>query len=326
MKMINNAIRIALTVGAIFGAINIAIAETDYPTGTVTIVVPFPPGGGTDLLGRVVADGLSSQLGVPVVVENRPGAAGVLGASQVSRSEPDGHTLLMAATGAIVPPEGSDPAEFDVTESFAPLSLVAAPPYVLVVNPNVPAENTQELLELARAEPNGLNFASSGVGAASHLAGELFKAMADIDIVHVPYRGMGQAVTDVLSGDVQMMFGPAPAVLAHVESGDLRPIAVTSAERSPLFPDFPTISEEGIDDYEAVGWFGMFAPAGTPEEIIARLNEEIRETLRTPEAIAQLENLGAIAADTTPEEFTAFINDDTAKWGQLMEAAGIELE
>lgn len=326
MKISRTALVAAFAVGVGFSVLPGALAETDYPTEAVTIVVPFPPGGGTDLLGRVVANGLSSQLGQPFVVENRPGAAGVLGATQVSRAEPDGYTLLMAATGAVIPPEGTDPADFDVTESFAPVALVAAPPYLLVVNPDVPAESVEELVELARAEPGSLNFASSGIGAASHLAGELFRAMAEIEIVHVPYRGMGQAVTDVLSGEVQMMFGPAPAVLSHVESGSLRVLAVTSEERSPLFPDYPTIAEAGVEGYEAVGWFGLFAPAGMPAEITEKLNEEVRTALATPEAEAQLENMGAVAADTSPEEFTAFINDDTIKWGELMAAAGIELE
>lgn len=303
-----------------------ALAESDYPSEPVTVVVPFPPGGGTDLLGRVLANGLSEQLNQPFVVENRPGAAGVVGAMQVSRSEPNGYTLLMAATGAIVPPEGTDASDFNVTDSFSPVALVAAPPYLLVVNSDVEADTVEDLVELAKAQPNSLNFASSGIGAASHLAGELFKAMAEIDIVHVPYRGMGQAVTDVISGEVQMMFGPAPAVLPHVESNSLRVLAVTSSERSPLFPDYPTVAEGGIEGYEAVGWFGMFAPAGTPEQIINLLNDQIRQALGTEDAQAQLENMGAVAADLDPVEFTDFINSDTAKWSELMEAAGIELE
>ncbi|ARP83479.1 hypothetical protein CAL12_23430 [Bordetella genomosp. 8] len=294
------------------------VAAAGYPDRTVRIVVPFPPGGATDSLGRLVAQGLAEKLGQPFVVENRAGAAGVIGAGQVSRSAPDGYTLLMAATGAIVPGPGQDAASYRVADHYAPVSLVAAPPYILVVNPKVPAASAAQLVELAKRDGAGLSYASSGVGSASHLAGLQLERRAGVQLLHIPYKGMGQAVTDVMSGQVAMMFAPAPAVLAHIAAGNLRALAVTSRERSPLFPMYPTLAEAGVAGYESVGWFGLLAPPATPPAVVATLHQSVAELLRSPTATEQLKAMGATPARSTPAEFTAFLDQDTKQLTELL--------
>jgi tripartite-type tricarboxylate transporter receptor subunit TctC len=301
----------------------------NYPSGPVRIIVPFPPGGATDVLGRVLAAGLQTLWGATVISEYRPGAAGLIGARQVAAAPADGLTLLMASTGAILAlasnNQGGASAPFDITRELSPISLIAAPPYILVVNPNVPVRTAAELIAHAKANPGKLSFGSSGAGSASHLSGALFSQMAGIEMLHVPYRGTGPAVTDLLGGRIDAMFSPALVVTPHVAAGTLRVIGTTGAARSLLFPDFPTVAETGLSDYQSLGWFGLFAPAATPREIAAKVSADVRQVLNAPEAKQRLAEQGAEPEPNTPEAFTAFVNADVAKWLALASKAGIKL-
>jgi tripartite-type tricarboxylate transporter receptor subunit TctC len=297
----------------------------NFPNGQVRIIVPFPPGGATDVLGRVLATHLQTLWGQTVISDYRPGAAGLIGTRQVIGSPADGHTLLMASTGAILALASGQAGVFDVTRELSPISLIAAPPYILVVNPNVPARSTAELIAHARANPGKLSFGSSGAGSASHLSGALFAQLAGIEMLHVPYRGTGPAVTDLLGGRIDLMFSPALVVTPHIAAGTLRVIGTTGATRSVLFPDFPTIAETGLPDYQSLGWFGLFAPAGTPREIVAKVSADVGRILALPEARRRLAEQGAEPAPNTPEAFAAFVNSDVAKWLDLARKADIKL-
>jgi tripartite-type tricarboxylate transporter receptor subunit TctC len=324
--MLNRRSALALACAGALLAPLAAPAAADYPAQAVTVVVPFAPGGGTDLLGRLIAQDLQKRLGQTFVVENRPGAAGTTGAAAVSRSTPDGYRLLMAATGALAPSPTAASASYDVKAQFSPVALAAAPPYLLVVNADFPANSVKELIALAKSKPESVAFASSGAGAASHLAALLFEAKTGTKLLHVPYKGVGPAITDVVSGQVAAMFAPPPAALPHVKAGRLKVLGVTSTARSELFPDYPTVAEAGVPDYEAVGWFGLFGPAGMDPAIVGRLNKEVIALLGTPEMKTQLANMGAVPNTMSPAAFATFIDADTTKWAQLMRAAGIELK
>lgn len=291
-----------------------AVAQEAYPSRAVSIVVPFPPGGGADILARVLGQKLSETWRQPVLVENKPGAAGVVGANGVARSEPDGYTLLMAASGAIVPANAKD---------LAPVTLVAAPPYMLLVHSSVPAASTREFIAHLKARPGQLNFASSGVGSASHLSAELFMGLSGTKMTHVPYKGIGQAVTDLVSGQVQVLFGPPPAVLKQVQAGALKALAVTGPQRSVLWPEIPTVAESGVPGYDAVGWYGLLAPAKTPREVVLRIAAEVARSLQAPAVAERLSAVGATPAAGSPDDFARFLEADTAKWANLMAKAGI---
>jgi len=291
-----------------------AVAQEAYPSRAVSIVVPFPPGGGADILARVLGQKLSETWRQPVLVENKPGAAGVIGANGVARSEPDGYTLLMAASGAIVPANAKD---------LAPVTLVAAPPYMLLVHSSVPAASTREFIAYLKARPGQLNFASSGVGSASHLSAELFMGLSGTKMTHVPYKGIGQAVTDLVSGQVQVLFGPPPAVLKQVQAGALKALAVTGPQRSVLWPEIPTVAESGVPGYDAVGWYGLLAPAKTPREVVLRIAAEVARALQVPAVAERLSAVGATPAAGSPDDFARFLEADTAKWANLMAKAGI---
>ena len=297
----------------------------NFPSGQVRIIVPFPPGGATDVLGRVLAAGLQTAWGQTVISEYRPGAAGVIGTRQVVAAPADGLTLLMASTGAILALAGGQSGTFDVTRELAPVSLIAAPPYILVVNPNVPVRSATELIAYARANPGKLSFGSSGAGSASHLSGALFAQMTGTEMLHVPYRGTGPAVTDLLGGRIDLMFSPALVVTPHIAAGTLRVIGTTGAARSALFPDFPTIAETGLPDYQSLGWFGLFAPAGTPRDVVAKVSADVGRVLGSPEAKQRLAEQGAEPAPNAPDAFTAFVNADIAKWLDLARKTGIRL-
>ena len=297
----------------------------NFPSGQVRIIVPFPPGGATDVLGRVLAAGLQTAWGQTVISEYRPGAAGVIGTRQVVAAPADGLTLLMASTGAILALAGGQSGAFDVTRELAPVSLIAAPPYILVVNPDVPVRSAAELVAYARANPGKLSFGSSGAGSASHLSGALFAQMTGTEMLHVPYRGTGPAVTDLLGGRIDLMFSPALVVTPHIAAGTLRVIGTTGAARSALFPDFPTIAETGLPDYQSLGWFGLFAPAGTPRDVVAKVSADVGRVLGSPEAKQRLAEQGAEPAPNAPDAFTAFVNADIAKWLDLARKTGIRL-
>jgi tripartite-type tricarboxylate transporter receptor subunit TctC len=303
-----------------------AQAQT-YPNNTVRIIVPFPPGGATDVLGRVVAHHLQALWGQTVIAEYKPGASGLLGARQVATSPADGHTLLLASTGAILSlaASGGADATYQVTRELAPISLVAAPPYILVVNPSVPVRSAAELIAHAKANPGKLTFGSSGVGSASHLSGALFGQMAGVSLLHVPYRGTGPAVNDLLGGQINILFSPPQVVTQHIAAGTLRMIGTTGAARSALFPEFPTIAETGLPNYSSLGWFGLFAPASTPRPIVDKVSADTGKILALPDAKQRLIEAGAEPAPNTPDVFTEFVNRDIAKWLDLAKRAGINL-
>jgi len=285
-----------------------------FPSKPVRIVVPFPPGGGADTLARIMEPKLAGIWAQAIVVENRPGASGHIGADFVARSAPDGHTLLMSSTASLT--------EKNVGQ-FSPVSLVSASPYVVTANPKVAAADIRGLIALAKARPGKLSFGSSGTGAASHLSAELFKSMAGVDLLHVPYKGTGQALTDLLAGHVDLMFAPAQTVMPHVQSGKLKALGVTGARRSQTLPDLATVAESGLPGYEAMGWFGLLAPAATPKGTVAKLSADANRVLAMSEVREKMLGLGAEPAGNTPEQFARFIRSDQAKWSRLMKEAGI---
>jgi tripartite-type tricarboxylate transporter receptor subunit TctC len=316
--------RRAVLSGLLCAAPVLARAQS-FPNGPVRIVVPFPPGGATDVLGRVLSHELQTLWGQTVISDYRPGAAGLIGTRQVIGSPADGHTLLMASTGAILALASGQSGAFDVTRELSPISLVAAPPYILVVNPSVPARTAAELIAYAKANPGKLTFGSSGVGSASHLSGALFLQMAGVEMLHVPYRGTGPAVTDLLGGRIDLMFSPAVVVTQHIAAGTLRVIGTTGSVRSALFADFPTVAETGLPGYQSLGWFGLFAPAGTPQQIVAKISADVGRILVLPDARQRLAEQGAEPEPNTPDVFTAYVNGDVAKWLDLARRAGIKL-
>lgn len=288
-----------------------------YPSKPVRLVVPYPPGGGTDILSRLVAKHLGESWKQSVIVDNRPGGNGVIGLETVARAAPDGHTLLAVAAG---------PLDDHNLKYFTPVALFAAPAYLFVVHPSVKANSVKDIVALAKAQPGKLNYASTGGGAASHLATELFKALAGVDIHHIPYKGIGQATNEILGAQVQMLIGPSQALVPHVKSGKLRALAVTSGKRSALMPDLPTVAESGVPGYEAYGWFGLAAPAKTPRDLVNRINAEVVRVLQLPEMKTRLADLGAEPATYKPDEFLAFIRRDNAKWEKLIKERNIEIE
>ena len=288
-----------------------------FPAKAVRIVVPFPPGGGADALARILQPALSRLWSQPVIVENKPGASGHIGADSVAASEPDGYTLMMSSTASLT--------EKNVAQ-FAPVTLVSASAYVLVANPKVAVRDARELIGYAKKNPGKLTYGSSGTGAASHLSAELFKSLAGIEMLHVPYKGTGQALTDLLAGQIDLMFAPAQTVMPHVQAGRLNALAVTGARRSSLLPDLPTVAQSGLPGYEAVGWFGLLAPAKTPGAIVAKLSADANKVLADPDVKQKLQIAGAEPAGDTPQEFARFIHDDQAKWSKLMKERGIASE
>jgi len=300
-----------------------ATARADYPTRQIRLIVPFAPGGGTDVLARILAQRLSEKWGQPVVVENQPGASGSIGSKAVERAAPDGYTLVMASTGALMSlaTQYEKDGPFDVNAHFAPVTLVADPPYVITVNPKVPAKTVADLIALAKSQKSSLTFGSSGVGAASHLSGELFQKEAGIELLHVPYKGTGAAETDLIAGRIDIMFAPPQTVEPMVKVGKLKALATTGKTRSPLFPNLPTADESGLPGYEAVGWFGLLAPAHTPEDIVQKLNAASVEILKSDDVRERLANLGAEPHPMTPAEYSKFINADLKKWTAVMQTA-----
>jgi len=291
------------------------VIAQDFPARPVRVIVPFPPGGGADALARLLGPKLADLWGQQVIVENKPGASGHIGADFVAQSPADGYTLLMSSTASLT--EKS-------VDRFAPVSLVSASAYIVTANPRVAAQNIRELIALARANPAKLTFGSSGVGAASHLSAELFKSMARVDMLHVPYKGTGQALTDLLAGQVDLLFAPSQTVLPHVEAGRLKALAVTGVKRAQTLPGVPTVAESGLPGYQAVGWFGLLAPAATPGSIVLKLSADVNSVLAQAEVRAKMTALGADPGGNTPEEFARFIREDQAKWAKLMRQAGIE--
>jgi tripartite-type tricarboxylate transporter receptor subunit TctC len=299
-------------------------AQEDYPNRPITMVVTFAPGGSSDVLARAVAAALSTGLGQQVIVDNRPGAGGHIGAGAVAHAVPDGYTILFGTNGTLgIGPAAYAKLNYNPAHDLAPVGLLHTLPQVLIVNPSVPAKNLTELIDYARRNPGALSFASSGVGAASHLAGELLKQQAKIDIVHIPYKGGGAAVADLVSGRVSMMLETIPNALPLVRSGQMRAIGVTTKERSALAPDIPSLAESGLPDFDVSAWTGLFVPAGTPPAVIERLNAETRKIAGEPNYVAQIQAMGTDVASSTPEEFGKFVNDDVNRWSAVIRNAGI---
>ena len=293
-----------------------AFAQT-FPSKPITIVVPFSPGGGADTLIRTLQPRLAALWGQAVVVDNKPGASGHIGADIVAKAPADGHTLLMASTAAI--------SERNV-DRFAPLALVSAEAYVVVVNAGVPAKNIAELVALAKARPDSLHFGSSGIGAASHLSGELFKSRAGVKLVHVPYKGTGQALTDLLAGHIELMFAPVQTVLPQLAAGKIRALAVTGSKPIEALPGVPTVTASGVPGYQALGWFGLLAPAGTPAAVLKRLSDDVGGLLAQPEVRKELVAKGADPGTLSAAEFGLFVRQEQQRWTQLIKDAGIVLE
>ena len=309
------------------GFYHVATEIQPYPTKPIRMIVPFAPGGGVDFTARLVGQKLGAAFNQSVVADNRAGAAGVIGTELAAKALPDGYTLLLGSAGPLaILPGMAERLPYDPLRDFAPVALASTFPFLLVVHPSSPAKSVAELIAYARARPGQLNYASAGNGSTTHLATALFKSMASIDIVHVPYKGAAPAFADLLAGQVQLMAGDLSTLMPQVKAGKLRALAVTGAKRSALAPELPTVAESGVAGYEAIGWFGVLAPAATPRALVARLNAEINAALGTADARERLNALGGDAAGGTPAEFAARMRDDLAKWGRLIKSLGLRDE
>src|SRR5687768_17390149 len=302
-------------------------AAQPYPSKPVRLVVGFPPGGPTDIIGRLVGTKLTEYFKEQVIVDNRPGAGGNIAADYVAKAAPNGYTVLLThpATHAISPALYSK-LPFDEVRDFAPVSQLVTVPNILVIHPSLPARNVRELVALAKKNPGAINFASGGSGTGGHLSGELFKTMAGIDMVHVPYRGGAPAITDLVAGQVQVMIDNMQALLPYVRSGRLRALAVTPSARVPVVPELPTIAESGVPGYDVSSWFGLVVPAGTPQAVIDRLHADSVKAVRAPDVAARFADLGATPVGSTPEEFRMFIATEIAKWGPVVKASGARVD
>jgi tripartite-type tricarboxylate transporter receptor subunit TctC len=296
----------------------------DFPTKPIRLIVPFPPGGPNDIIARVVGQRMSELTKQPIVIDNRGGQAGVLGTDAVAKATPDGYTIGIVSASALVISPTMDKVAYDVTKDFAAVTLVATVPEMLVVATDVPAKTIGELVALAKAQPGKLNFASAGTGGLPHLAGELFKLTAGIDIVHVPYRGAAPAINDLLGQQVQMTFLDLPVILPHIKAGSLRGLALGAKERAPTAPDIPTTAEAGMPDLLIQNWYGMIAPAATPPAVIATLNRIANEAMADPQVKAKMADQGLTLAGDTPEHFHAFIEAETTRWAKVIKDAGVE--
>ena len=326
MRRIVAALAVGALASLLLAAATFAHAQS-YPAKPIHLIVPFPPGGGNDTVARALAHEIGPDLGQPMVIDNKPGAGGSIGAELAAKAPPDGYTLFLAGVGShAVNPNVHAKLSYDPLKDFAPVSLLASAPSVLVVNPAVPARNIAEFTAYARANPGKLNYASNGNGSAAQLAAAMYEYMAGVKMVHVPYKGIAPAMTDLMGGEVQLMFGTIVALVPHIQAGKLRALAVTSRQRSALLPEVPTLAESGLPDYQAGSWYGIEAPAGTPRAIIDRLNSAIVNALRQPEVAKRLALEGAEVIGSTPEEFGAHIKAELARVGNVVRAAGIRAE
>jgi tripartite-type tricarboxylate transporter receptor subunit TctC len=304
----------------------IAAAAEDFPDRPIKLIVPFPPGGPNDVIARVIGQRMSELLKQPVIIDNRGGAGGVLGTDVVAKAKPDGYTIVVTSAGALVISPSMEKVAYDTQKDLQPITLVAKVPEMLVLATSVPATNMKELIDLAKAQPGKLNFASSGPGSLPHLAGELLKLTAKIDIVHVPYRGAAPAVNDLLGQQVQMAFLDLPVLLPQIKAGALRGIAIGAPERAPTAMDVPTTAELGMPDLQTENWYGMLAPAGTPAAAVAALNRAAIEAMRDPAVKEKLATQGAILIGDTPEHFRSFIDSEITKWAKVIKDAGVVTE
>ncbi len=301
-----------------------AFAQT-YPAKTVRIIVGYPPGGPTDVIARTVAQKLTIALGQQVIVDNRPGASGMIGAEQVVKAAPDGYTLLTVPITYAVTPSVYPKMPYDAEKDLAPVALVASSPFILVVHPTLPVKTVKELIALAKSRPGQINYASASTGGMPHLAGELFNMMTGVKLTHIPYKGAAPATVDLLAGQVSLMFNNMLSAMPLVKANKLRAVAVTSLKRSAAIPELPTIAET-VKGFEASGWYGAFAPAATPKDIIAKLNAEINKLMRLPDVAQRLAGDGVEAASMTPAEFGAYLHSEIAKWGRVVQISGTKVD
>ena len=320
------ALSAVLGVGLVSGSVAQAQAETKWPEQQVRILVGFSAGGTTDVLARIIAKELSDSFGQTVMVDNKPGAGSNIATEQTARAKPDGYTLMMMAITTTINQTLYKNIRFDVEKDFVPVALVAKVPNILVANKDQPYNSVKELVDYAKANPEGVVYSSSGSGTSMHLSGELFKQQADVQMLHIPYKGSGPAMTGLLGGEVHVMFDNMPSSAPHIKAGNLKPLAVTTAERSPTFPDVPTLKESGYPDYSVTSWLGIVAPAGTPPEVVAKLHDEIEKILEKPEVAEQLDGLGAVSEKMTSEQFGDFIKAETASWGAVINKGGISVD
>jgi tripartite-type tricarboxylate transporter receptor subunit TctC len=298
----------------------------DYPEKPVRLIIGFPPGGGADLVARQFAPKLGENLGQQIVIENRGGAGGNIALETLAKLPPDGYSLMLTTPTLSINPSLYPKVRYDPLRDFAPVALLASTVYILVVHPSLPVKSVKDLVALAKSKPRELNYSSGGNGAAAHLAGELFKSMSGTQIVHVPFKGIAPALVAVLSGEAQLTFGSQPSTLPHVKSGRLRALAVTSAKRSSFTPDIPSMAEAGLPGYETTAWYGIIAPAKTPQAIISRLNAEVGRTLENPEVKAGLAKLSFEILTATPDRFGAFIREELTKWARVVKEAGMRID
>jgi tripartite-type tricarboxylate transporter receptor subunit TctC len=310
----------------LLGAAMPGIAWAQYPSKPVRLIVPFPPGGGSDTLARILSPKLAEVLGQQLVIDNRPGGGTNIGAEIAAKSQPDGHTLLMGNVSHAINVTLYTKLGYDLVKDFAPVSLMASTPNILVVHPSVQAKSVKELVALARAQPGKLDYASSGSGSSAHLAAELFSSMAGVKMNHVPYKGGGPAVVALVGGQCQVGFATTPSVIQHVKSGKMRGLAVTSAQRSPSTPDLPTVSEAGVAGYEAGTWYGFLVPAGTPKAVVTRLHAESVKLLKLPDVRERLDAAGFDAIGSSSAEFSTYIRTEIDKWRKVVRAAGVRAD
>jgi tripartite-type tricarboxylate transporter receptor subunit TctC len=302
------------------------VAQT-YPAKPVRVVIAFAPGGTTDILGRIYAQKLTASTGQVFVVDNRTGAGGTIGTEAVVRSPPDGYTINFGSTSSLAgSPNLYAKLSYDVLRDLAPVTQVATAAFVLGAHPTLPIKSVRELVALARSRPGQINFASSGNGSSPHLCGEYFKYLAKIDLVHVPYKGIGVAMPDVIAGQVQLVFSDMAPLAPYVKTGRLKALAVSTAQRSKLYPELPTIAESGVPGYELAGWYGVVVPAATPRGIVDRLHAEYSKTMRTPDMVERYATLGVEAVDSTPEKFGAYMRSELVKWGDIIKRSGTKLD
>lgn len=309
---------------AVMGITSPAPAQDKYPVDTIKIIVPFPAGGTTDILARHVAQALKGRLGVNVIVENVGGASGMIGSRQVATANPDGGTMLLTATHHVINPSLNKTMMYDTKTAFDPLALIASVPNALVVHPSVPAKTVGELIALAKKDPGKMSFGSAGVGGANHLSGELFKMLAQVDIMHVPYKGAAPAMTDLLGGHIPMMFDSLPTVLPAAKENRLRVLAVTSRTRASSLPDVPTLDEAGVKGFEATAWFGLYLPANVPAPVKARLEAAMKSVLADADIRQKFDGIGVQPGTVFGSEFKNFVNAEIDKWGNVVKKAGIE--
>jgi tripartite-type tricarboxylate transporter receptor subunit TctC len=328
--MMTSLMRVLAGVAAAAGMLlspTMSVAQSDYPNRPIRLIVGFPPGGSTDIVGRITALKLSERLGQQVIVDNRGGAGGTIGADIAAKAAPDGYTLTVGTTSTHAVAAGAySKLPYDPVRHFAPISLVAITPYLLVVNPQVPANTLSELVALAKSQPGKLNYASAGNGSTTHLAMEMLKDVAKIDLVHIPYKGNAPADLAILANEVQAVFGSMPALLQNVKANKLRPLAVGTARRSPALPEVATVAELGYPGFEAALWLGILAPAGTPQPIIERLNRELTAIVATPDFRTLMDKNGAEPISNTPEQFAAMIRAEVDRYTKVVKAVGIKLD